>query len=77
MLTIRHIAPDGRETVLETRRVITSNGAGEVYYENEDRTVTNCFSDGNVYVMNGNGRTVAIYNIGPMPTVMVPDTQKR
>lgn len=76
MLTIRHISCSGRETIVETKRIVTSDGSNDVYWENDDGTVTKYFDDGTLYVMNGMGKTVAVYHLSPT-TVVIPDAEKR
>lgn len=67
MLTIKHVALSGHETIIQTNRVTAdapspTEGAvtPKIWYENPDGS-TCYFDNGNVFVMNNEGQTVATY----------------
>ncbi len=68
MMTIRHVAPSEHEVVIQTRRVelypksTSSEGVPSVFYERDDGS-TDEITQGTVYVMNDNGKTVAVYHL--------------
>lgn len=68
MLTVRHIALSGHETILETKRVATEpslkvgGGPPVFFYEAAGEMVG--LTSGVVYVMNEAGRTIAKYDLG-------------
>ncbi len=68
MMTIRHVAPSTHEMVIQTRRVelypkfASSDEVPAVFYERDDGSSVEV-TEGTVYVMNDNGKTVAVYHL--------------
>lgn len=78
-MTIKHITPMGNEMVIETGEVSYTpadapqtydilgkawTSTGTVWWRSEHSAEIVPIRDGDVYVMNGNGSTVAKYNLG-------------
>ena len=71
MLTMKVIFPSGVEIVEEVTRVIFDPGKRDggmtnrhVEYQEPKSAVTTHISEGTIYVMNENGKTVADYILG-------------
>jgi hypothetical protein len=74
MLTVRIIYPDGMESIKEVRTVMVNppkqspTGAAMVTFWRPDKdSEPEDVLEGDVYVMNENGKTIASYNIRKPP----------
>jgi hypothetical protein len=82
MLTVRHIAPNGFEMIVQCEQVsFTPEGyiddanraRPEVFIEKKGETMIP-ISDGEIYVMNDAGKTVASYHLAyPSPVSKKPE----
>jgi len=72
MLTIRIIGTDGNESVIEARSVFMNNWKQSktmpqlVYYFVPGESTARDVREGDVYVMNENGKTIADYHLRPL-----------
>lgn len=68
MFTIKHVESNGAESIRQTPWVsknFSESGAEQIYCPALDRVgETDTFCNGDVYVMNDNGKTVAVYHLG-------------
>lgn len=72
MLTVRLIAPDGHERLKEMKYVHYDplpDTPRVFLFPNEDglNDFAETINEGDVYIMNSNGKTVAVYHLGIQP----------
>jgi len=68
MLTIKVYAPDGSTFVREAEAVlecVEKDGTHVVKYWSKDYPTAATLTEGQIYVMNDNGKTVADYHLYP------------
>lgn len=65
MMTIKHIAEDGKESVTSVNRVEFDQKLCQLtgHVRDGDKTITVHYDRGHAFVMNENGKTVAVYNL--------------
>lgn len=64
--TVKHVAPNDVVTLWPARKVVGSVGSVDFYHTESENVVT-CLSDGDVFVMNQNGKTVDRFFLGGSP----------